>query len=64
MENIAKTLNETQITRFFFVQEMSHFLQQYGLSPLKWFSDFRDDDKINSETWKIVTVARREGKSK
>jgi SAM-dependent methyltransferase len=56
-----QTLHETQINRFFLVQEMNFFLQQAGLSPLKWFSGFQENEGINEDTWHIVTIARKEG---
>ena len=57
-----QTLRETQINRFFLVQEMSFFLQQAGLLPVKWFSGFQENEQINADTWHIVAVARRGGK--
>ena len=59
-----QTLHETQVNRFFLVQEMSFFLQQADLNPMKWFSGFDENEQINAETWHIVAVARKEGKSK
>jgi ubiquinone/menaquinone biosynthesis C-methylase UbiE len=54
-----QTLQETQINRFFLVQEMNFFLQQTGFSSLKWFAGFQDDEQINAETWHIVALAHR-----
>jgi hypothetical protein len=50
-------LQETQINRFFLLQEMSLFLKQSRLAPLKWFSGFRKDEQINADTWHVVAVA-------
>jgi len=54
-----QSIRETQINRFFLVQEMRLFLEQAGLMPLKWFSGFRDDENISEETWHIIAVARK-----
>ncbi|MCC7119851.1 MAG: class I SAM-dependent methyltransferase [Anaerolineales bacterium] len=54
-----RTLHETQINRFFLVQEMKLFLEQAGLHALHWFSGFREDETIDAETWHIVAVAAR-----
>lgn len=56
-------LSETQINRFFLVQEMGLFLKQSGFSPLKWFSGFQENEQIDGETWHIVAVARKERRS-
>jgi SAM-dependent methyltransferase len=55
-----QTLGETQVNRFFLVQEMWFFLEQSGLTPLKWFSGFSKDENISEQTWHIVSVARKE----
>jgi SAM-dependent methyltransferase len=55
-----RTTCETQINRFFLVQEMSLLLQSAKLSPLKWFADYREDEQINQSTWHIVTVAQKD----
>jgi hypothetical protein len=54
-----QTLRETQVNRFFLVQEMNYFLQQAGFSPLKWFSGFQENELIDAETWHIVAVAQK-----
>jgi len=53
------TLQETQINRFFLMQEINLFLLQAKLSPLKWFAGFCDDEEINETVWHIVTVAQK-----
>lgn len=54
-----QTLRETQINRFFLVQEINYFLHQAGFSPLKWFSGFQESELIDAETWHIVAVAQK-----
>jgi SAM-dependent methyltransferase len=56
-------VRETQVNRFFLVQEMSFFLEQAGFIPLKWFAGFQENEQVNSETWHIVAVARKEALS-
>jgi SAM-dependent methyltransferase len=51
-------LQETQINRFFLLQEMAYFLTQANLTPLKWFAGFNDNEQISEMTWHVVGVAR------
>src|SRR5262249_48233001 len=53
------SLKETQVNRFFLLQEMSLWLSSSGFTPVKWFAGFQPDDKIDIDTWHIVAVARR-----
>lgn len=55
-----QTIKETQVNRFFLVQEMNLFLTLAGFAPLKWHAGFTDDETINADTWHIVCVARKE----
>lgn len=59
-----QSLQETQVNRFFLLQEMALFLAQAGLTPLKWFSGFQEDEHITGETWHVIGVARKDGGSK
>ena len=54
-----QTIQETQINRFFLVQEMNFFLTQAMLTPIKWFAGFCNDEKINEAVWHIVVVAQK-----
>jgi SAM-dependent methyltransferase len=54
-----ESLVETQVNRYFLVQEMYQLLTSSGFVPVKWFAGFSEDEKINEETWHIVAVARR-----
>ena len=51
-------LAETQVNRFFLVQEMAGWLRAAGFEPLEWFDGFRDERRIGSEAWHVVGVAR------
>ncbi|MEK6334517.1 MAG: class I SAM-dependent methyltransferase [Acidobacteriota bacterium] len=53
------SLVETQVNRYFLVQEMSYWLTSSGFVPVKWFAGFSDDETITEETWHVVAVARR-----
>jgi len=55
-----QTIRETQINRFFLVQEMHLLLQSAKLLPLKWFAGYREDEQIDQSTWHIVTVAQKD----
>jgi SAM-dependent methyltransferase len=52
-------LTETQVNRYFLLQEMAAWLTQSGFTPVKWFAGFTDNETINDQTWHIVAVARR-----
>jgi SAM-dependent methyltransferase len=53
-------LDETQINRYFLVQEMIGHLEQAGLSPLRFYDGFSRENTITSQTWHVLVVARRE----
>lgn len=53
------SLTETQVNRYFLVQEMAERLTASGFSPLKWFAGFTEDEQITGETWHVVAIARR-----
>ena len=53
------TLTETQVNRYFLLQEMAAWLSVTGFAPVKWFAGFTNNETIDDETWHIVTVARR-----
>lgn len=51
---------ETQVNRYFLLQEMERWLSSMRFTPVKWFAGFNDDETITDETWHIVAVARRD----
>ena len=53
------TLTETQVNRYFLLQEMGLWVTSTGFEPVKWFAGFTTDESISDETWHIVAVARR-----
>lgn len=53
------SLKETQVNRYFLVQEMAAFLTAGGFEPLRWFAGFIWDEAITDETWHVISVARR-----
>jgi SAM-dependent methyltransferase len=54
----ATQLEETQVNRYFLVQEMSAFLENAGFAPLQWLTAF-GNEPITENTWHILAVARR-----
>lgn len=50
---------ETQVNRYFLVQEMAERLSTSGFESLKWFAGYADNERIDQETWHIVALARR-----
>ena len=53
------SLTETQVNRYFLVQDMAAWLTANGFAPVKFFAGFNTDETISDETWHIVAVARR-----
>lgn len=53
------SLTETQVNRYFLVQEMAAWLTTTGFTPVKLFAGFTTSETISDETWHIVAVARR-----
>ncbi|HWP46803.1 MAG TPA: class I SAM-dependent methyltransferase [Candidatus Limnocylindrales bacterium] len=53
------SFKETQINRYFLVQEMAYWLSSSGFTPLKWFAGFTPDEQITEQTWHVVAVARK-----
>lgn len=51
-------LEETQVNRYFLVQEMAAFLENTGFAPLEWLTAY-SDEPITENTWHILAVARR-----
>ncbi len=51
-------LKETQTNRFFLLQEMNGWLEAGGFAPVESFAGFTGDNRITSDTWHIVSVAR------
>lgn len=52
-------MQETQLNRFFMIQEMDAFLREAGLISRKWFSGFQEDTNIDDQTWHVVAVAEK-----
>ncbi len=53
------TVTETQVNRYFLLQEMALWLTSTSFTPVKWFAGFSNDEHISTETWHIVAVARK-----
>jgi SAM-dependent methyltransferase len=51
---------ETQVNRYFLVQEMAGWLESVGLSPIEWFGGFADE-QVDERTWHVVALARAPG---
>lgn len=52
------SFEETQVNRYFLVQEMAAWLSRCGFEPAKFYAGFSDDQTITDETWHVVAVAR------
>lgn len=54
-----ETFSETQVNRYFLVQEMALFLHGAGFEPLDWLVAYQTEQPINEDTWHILAIARR-----
>jgi SAM-dependent methyltransferase len=50
---------ETQVNRYFHVQEMAGRLSAAGLQPVRWLAGFAEDERITEDTWHVLALARR-----
>jgi SAM-dependent methyltransferase len=50
---------ETQVNRYFLIQEMSLFLEIANLEPLDWLTAYVAEKPISEDTWHILAIARR-----
>lgn len=56
---VSESFHETQVNRYFLVQEMALFLQDAGFEPLEWLAGYQAERPITEDTWHILAVARR-----
>lgn len=54
----CQTYTESHTNRFYQIQEMAYFLTRAGLTPLKWYAGYTEDETITGDTWNIICVAR------
>ncbi len=54
-----ETFSETQVNRYFLVQEMVLFLESRGFEPLDWLAAYQLEQPITEDTWHILAIARR-----
>jgi ubiquinone/menaquinone biosynthesis C-methylase UbiE len=52
------TCTETQVNRFFLLQEMKALLTAAGLELVEAFAGFDESSPISSETWHVVALAK------
>ena len=52
-------LEETQMNRYFAVQEMEQFLNSAGFIPRKTFAGFTSSEEISDQTWHVVALAQK-----
>lgn len=54
----SERLTETQVNRYFLVQEMALFLKQASFGPIEWLVAYEPDAQIDENTWHVLAVAR------
>jgi SAM-dependent methyltransferase len=52
-------LQETQVNRYFLVQEMAAHLSSAGFEALDWLAAYDWEQPIDADTWHILAIARR-----
>jgi SAM-dependent methyltransferase len=52
-------LKETQVNRYFLVQEMRQFLEASNFALLKFFAAFQEDETITEDVWHVIAFARK-----
>lgn len=52
-------VKETQTNRYFLIQEMRMLLETNGFAPLKFFSGYTQEEKIDEGTWHVLAAARK-----
>lgn len=55
----VNTLTETQVNRYFLVQEMREFLEMNGFGVVRFAPAYQIEQPIDENTWHILAVARR-----
>jgi len=53
------SFKETQVNRYFLVQEMAALLSFCGFTSLKWFDGFTAIEDITEDTWHVLAIARK-----
>lgn len=59
LNDYTEHFQETQVNRYFLVQEMSLFLEVANLEPLDWLTAYIAGKSISEDTWHILAIARR-----
>lgn len=52
-------LEETQVNRYFLVQEMASYLEAHRFKPLEFLPAYADDRLIDEDTWHILAIAQK-----
>ncbi|MCL4256987.1 MAG: class I SAM-dependent methyltransferase [Anaerolineales bacterium] len=56
---LVAELEETQLNRYFLVQEMALFLQTAGFNALEWLPAYQSGQTIDLDTWHVMVVAQK-----
>ncbi len=56
---VVAELEETQLNRYFLVQEMALFLQEAGFAALEWMPAYQAGEAIGLDTWHVMVVAQK-----
>ena len=57
-DGTSSHLQETQVNRYFLLQEMAGFLESAGFDPIEWLAAYSWEQAINEDTWHILCIAR------
>ena len=56
-----ETIEESQVNRFFRVDEMKRFLKANQFESRAWFNGYSLNENIDEECWHVLAVAQRTG---
>lgn len=62
-DSTYSSFRETQINRYFLVEEMRAMISAADFEVLKNFAGFQESERIDDQTWHIVAVARKKPNS-
>src|SRR3972149_559579 len=56
-DGTSSHLQETQVNRYFLLQEMAGFLERAGFDPIEWAGAYSWEQAINEDNWHILCIA-------
>jgi SAM-dependent methyltransferase len=60
-ESLVDEFRETHVVRYFFPQEIVHYLEDAGFEVLRLCPFLRPDGRVDEEEWSVTAIARVKG---